>query len=527
MIWKNIFLYHLFPVVKTGITFEITFYIIRIVSMAENYIQSNHLLDRFEVASVDKIWSIDATKFSFTNSSKKLSVLFIVDLCSRKILKTLITKSEFKTGTIITALEELLVHVPQGTKRLIIHTDRASLFTCPRWDRFGQAWKEKIVLSMSDQACPFQNAVSERINHTIKNCFFQAPIFIKNQNLKLHIEQLPRGSKTPLQDLKKIIESVVDYYNNNHINRMLQCTAEEADQIYRYSKVGEPPVIAVRNNGTSPVEHQLSVSIYKNNLLIRSMEEAGGIADPKHEPLLLHHIQKAIFLENKKLAKLTQAQFQVLSNKLDSLAESFKEFSHPRRKKKNSILVPLRDPVLEPTFQKILQIPRTMQTKASILSFSQFRIALVLMYLTGTRVNEIKFLTKKDILHLKNYKKLRLGGKKKRVIRVAYETEQIMQYFSWIEQDIHIVFNEFQLQILGASLKNKNQGMTQGSWIRAINKHIQVVNKEYNLELALTSHSLRLGYVTRLLTENDIETVRQLVGHKFIQTTQKYTRYTK
>lgn len=90
---------------------------------------------------------------------------------------------------------------------------------------------------------------------------------------------------------------------------------------------------------------------------------------------------------------------------------------------------------------------------------------------------------------------------------------------------LKIVFDDFEFKYLGASLKNKNEGMTQASLIRAINRHIRTVNKEYGLNLQLTSHSLRIGYVTQFLTKRNIEKVRQLVGHKSIQTTLKYTKY--
>jgi site-specific recombinase XerC len=68
--------------------------------------------------------------------------------------------------------------------------------------------------------------------------------------------------------------------------------------------------------------------------------------------------------------------------------------------------------------------------------------------------------------------------------------------------------------------------MANESWIRAINNHLKRTNNELQTDLNITSHRFRIGFVTRIIMSSTIEHAREIVGHKHIQTTQLYNRYT-
>ncbi len=91
------------------------------------------------------------------------------------------------------------------------------------------------------------------------------------------------------------------------------------------------------------------------------------------------------------------------------------------------------------------------------MSFTQFRIALIILYITGARVNEIKDLTYDDLIAIPKTKRVVLLQKKQRTHRIIPITSKQLDFIKYIEKDIKILFKDFELMFLGASLKKKKQ----------------------------------------------------------------------
>jgi len=133
----------------------------------------NLLVGRFNVSSVNKLWCLDGFKLSFKNPKHKLSLLPVIDLASRKIINSVITTNQFNSSHVTRMMRHLIIKTQLADfenkeSRLIIHTDRDNHFCCKKWLSLEDAFPLKIQMSMSESHSPKQNAVSERLNRTIK-----------------------------------------------------------------------------------------------------------------------------------------------------------------------------------------------------------------------------------------------------------------------------------------------------------------------------------------------------------------------
>jgi integrase len=67
--------------------------------------------------------------------------------------------------------------------------------------------------------------------------------------------------------------------------------------------------------------------------------------------------------------------------------------------------------------------------------------------------------------------------------------------------------------------------MHEKAWITYINREIEKARKGLDCHNVLSSHSFRVGFVTRHMKHANSHVVSRVVGHKHISTTLKYTRH--
>lgn len=157
--------------------------------------------------------------------------------------------------------------------RLIIHTDGDNLFTSKAWWGLYKKYPKKIRISMSPQAQPTHNAVSERFNRNVKHMNFPPVIEFQKTLLKKLPHQLNNlpDEQQNIKYYKKVALAFLKYYNETHMHRSLNNTPFSRfapHNIHQKTEpiVGNADVIAVRNNNSSPIEHRISVQKYKYDL---------------------------------------------------------------------------------------------------------------------------------------------------------------------------------------------------------------------------------------------------------------------
>jgi putative transposase len=150
-----------------------------------------NLIQELLLSNAEQLWVSDITYIRTLQGFSYLSL--ITDAYSRKI----VGHSLFETLEAFGPLEALTMATAtrqrKGPFMLIHHSDRGVQYCCSEYVEI--LTREKIAISMTQSGSPYENALAERVNGTIKNDFFPKRVY---QN---HIEA------------KKAIDKVVQIYN--------------------------------------------------------------------------------------------------------------------------------------------------------------------------------------------------------------------------------------------------------------------------------------------------------------------------
>ena len=148
-------------------------------------------------------------------------------------------------------------------------------------------------------------------------------------------------------------------------------------------------------------------------------------------------------------------------------------------------------------------------------------ICVILLYITGCRINELRNFNKFSIDKLIKDGTLTIHTFKtnntRRIDIGKYETELLKEYLPIVEDyysklDLrnHVLFS------------NKGEEINERSSYIWLNRILKKHGKEYGLNIL--SHSFRIGYITNILKYYNVQVAKSIVGHKNINTTLRYDR---
>lgn len=170
-----------------------------LITKRKRYIQttnSKHWLKKYsnlikglEIDRPEKLWVSDITYVRTDDGFCYLTM--ITDAYSRKIVGYSVNETLGTEGT-IEALK-MAIKNRRRSEELIHHSDRGIQYCSKEYVEFLE--KHKIKISMTEQSDPYENALAERMNRTIKEEF-------------LIIEKFK-----DYQILKKTVAESVDIYN--------------------------------------------------------------------------------------------------------------------------------------------------------------------------------------------------------------------------------------------------------------------------------------------------------------------------
>jgi len=168
---------------------------------------------------------------------------------------------------------------------------------------------------------------------------------------------------------------------------------------------------------------------------------------------------------------------------VQSTIEDLKTKVRKRSSEKNHI--PLRDPILRPIFDQIINNRKLHLKKQSSISYSQFKIAFVVLFSTGARINEIRHLQYDEIKNIKKTERLQLFQSKENEPRLCFFDKELVGLLDQIEDDIEFIFKTNNFKYLGNSRKDTNSVMNKASWIRAFNSSLEKLSEEFSIALNL------------------------------------------
>ena len=146
------------------------------------------------------------------------------------------------------------------------------------------------------------------------------------------------------------------------------------------------------------------------------------------------------------------------------------------------------------------------------------RLILEIMYATGIRVGELVKIRLKDINRSERTILIHGKGSKERIVNYGEYASDILNMYL---NDAYRKLNKFNSDYL--ILNNQGRNITE----RGIRYILTNLIKKTSLHKNISPHMLRHSFATHLLNEGcDILSVKELLGHESISSTQIYTHIT-
>ena len=144
-----------------------------LIPKRKNYVtttNSNHIFRKYKNIVKDKIptrpeqlWVSDITYIKTENGHNYLAI--VTDAYSKKIMGYNLD-NHMKTSLCKDALAMAIKNRKYPNKKLIHHSDRGFQYCNPKYTQFAE--NNGIMMSMTEQYDPYENAIAERINRTLK-----------------------------------------------------------------------------------------------------------------------------------------------------------------------------------------------------------------------------------------------------------------------------------------------------------------------------------------------------------------------
>jgi transposase InsO family protein len=176
--------------------------------------KSSNLLKDMEITHSEQAVVCDITYLKADLTHAYLAL--VTDPYSKKILGYCVDDN-MRVDLVKKALKMAYRNMIFSHDQIIHHSDRGIQYCCPDYSEFAENMNFK--LSTTQQYDPYENAVAERINETLK--------YEYGLNKQVH----------NLQALKKMVKQAVDIYNNHRVHWSLDLrTPEDVHRSYNSLK---------------------------------------------------------------------------------------------------------------------------------------------------------------------------------------------------------------------------------------------------------------------------------------------------
>ena len=220
---------------------------------------------------------------------------------------------------------------------------------------------------------------------------------------------------------------------------------------------------------------------------------------------------------------------QELNQRLEIVVEELNQIKQERQEKKirkqtraNRKRLPKRDPMTGEIYKKLIQAaegPTYIDVRT--------RVALCILAVTGIRINELLPLKVKQLQTLIEENWISIDRSKRGPSNhKAFLTKEGKKIINDRQKDFKFIFlmKEPDSYIFTAE-SNHSKQLGHVVITKNVNKIMNQVSEQLPDKPNITSHSFRIGYITQLWKDtNDIEFVRQVIGHSKLDTTSYYVQ---
>ena len=218
-----------------------------------------------------------------------------------------------------------------------------------------------------------------------------------------------------------------------------------------------------------------------------------------------------------------QDQLRIVTEELEERKERERLIEEKKEKRRNQKRLPKREPITIEIYDSLIQSSQKFKY-SNLYQSARLRLALALLLVTGIRISELLPLKMKEVESLftnhwisidrakrgpANHKAF-LTKEGSRIMRERRSDFELLQLFK--KSDSYIFTAE-----------NSKKPLAREAFTNLINKFMKDCSRRMDRNPNLSSHSFRVGFITQLWRDtNDIEFVRQAIGHAKIDTTSQY-----
>jgi integrase/recombinase XerC len=145
------------------------------------------------------------------------------------------------------------------------------------------------------------------------------------------------------------------------------------------------------------------------------------------------------------------------------------------------------------------------------------RAILELLYASGLRVSELTGLNLDDISHSEQMLRVRGKGRKERLVPYGAKAAAALEAYAQVRSGL---LSKTKTAAQAVFLNFAGRRLTPRSVHRIVKKYARLMGTGWDVH----PHSFRHAFATHLLTDGaDLRAIQELLGHRSLSTTQKYT----
>ena len=499
----------------------------------KKYYYENILSNQNYIAKPNTAWSADFTSFELVKG-RKIYVFICIDLFTNKIIVSLFRTKQFTSYDITQKLNQVIEkRLPIKPRReLILHTDRGSQFTSEAYNKFIKQQEGFIVPSMSRVNKPKDNAVAERFmrtfkEHKINNKTFQEELFnqieinskfkgyrkifnlyVRSLNLKPNKKSFDKSPEQQDLDASMASMLMVEPIYSKAFSEQFGSDFRRGhiDQFKNENK-GVTSILDEIAAKRSEIVEKTPFDTYDDNLALKVIDDRlntiYGLIQTNPE-LTREYVEEAILP--------IQDMLESLDEKINLLLP---------KKKKESFILPLRDPVNTELFYVFRAAAGSQSKYKQDLKCAQLTTAYTILFYTGLRVNEIRLFQEKDIQNAIKTSQFSVVHFKQKEPHIHVISDIAVQELKKLRNQLNVIFVKYKYKYLFG----KDKPIHEKYLIEMINKDLKHTCQINQIPYNIKSHSFRINMISKLLQKTSAQNTADIIGHRDIKSTMAYKRY--
>ena len=218
-----------------------------------------------------------------------------------------------------------------------------------------------------------------------------------------------------------------------------------------------------------------------------------------------------------------QDQLEIVTEELQERKERERLIAEKKEKRKNRRRLPKREPITVEIYDSLIQSSQNFKY-SNLYQSARLRLALALLLVTGIRISELLPLKMKQVESLFTNHWIAIDrAKRGPANHKAFLTKEGSRIMQERRSDFELMQLVKDRDSYIFTAENSKKPLAREAFTNLINKFIKDCSRRMDQNPNLSSHSFRVGFITQLWRDtNDIEFVRQAIGHAKIDTTSQY-----